>query len=179
MKIMENTSQTIKCFSCKGLAPDVDGPTHAYMLSSPGCWKLYCEILAKEYTPENYDPNIQSITADTYATQHPGKPERRAIQSVNGHLMSLYVVFEKGLRVQEAHAVLIKAVEDKEFQKQFQWLEPPSFDGTLSVSGVIKARDFERVELVRKWGDSVWHAWKRKHYATIAGLADKAINSRR
>lgn len=39
-----------KCFSCGGLYPNVDGPVHKYMDSSPGCWAIYGEVLAKEYS---------------------------------------------------------------------------------------------------------------------------------
>ncbi len=52
-------------------------------------------------------------------------------------------------------------------------------DGTVTVSDVVKARDFkEHANLGRKWGESVWKVWKDKHYAIITGLADQAINSR-
>ena len=80
----------IRCFSCRATVPDIEGPIHKYMDSSPGCWKLYTDILAKEYNADFYNQNIHRITVDTYAVQHPGKPERKAIQSVNGHLISLY-----------------------------------------------------------------------------------------
>lgn len=38
------------CFSCGGLFPDIDGPTHRYMTSSAGCWSVYGEVLAREYS---------------------------------------------------------------------------------------------------------------------------------
>jgi hypothetical protein len=143
------------------------------MLSSPGCWKLYGDILAKEYMPENYDAGVHRITADAYAVQHPGKPERRAIRSVNAHLMSLHAVLEKGLPGKEATALLRLAVEDEELQKQFRWLDPPSFAGTITAADVVQARDLaEHAELVRRWGASVWRAWKDKHGVTIGALVE-------
>ena len=172
-------TQKIKCFSCGGLVPDIDGPTHKYVLSAPGCWKLYGDIVAKEFMPENYDPDVHRISVDTYAVQHPGKPERRAIQSVNGHLISLYAMLEKGLRGKEATAVLKKAVEDKKLKEQFQWLEPPSFESTMTVADVVKAEDFEEhAKLVRKWGESVWAAWKAKHHDRIVYLAAMAMRGK-
>jgi hypothetical protein len=86
-----------RCLSCKVLVPAIEGPTHEYILSVPGCWQLYGEILAKEYMPENYDADLHRITVDAYAAQHPGIPNRRAIQSVNVHLISLFAIFELGL----------------------------------------------------------------------------------
>ncbi len=71
----------------------MNGPTHPYMESSPGCWHVYGEILARQFS----DPglrDVQRFTADTYAVQHPGRPSPVAIQSVCGHLMSLCVVLE-------------------------------------------------------------------------------------
>lgn len=173
------SEQRTKCFSCKGLVPDIDGPTHSYMLSSPGCWHVYGEILAKEYAPENYDQHVHHTTTNTYAVQHPGEPERRSIQSVNAHLLWLYVVLENGLRGEAAQGFLKEAVEDKEFQTQFSWLEPPSFDGTLTVADVIQAEGpEEHAELVQEWSASVWKVWKDKHYATIANLVEKRAAAR-
>lgn len=36
------------CVGCGGLFPEMDGPTHRYMESSPGCWAAYGEVLARE-----------------------------------------------------------------------------------------------------------------------------------
>ncbi len=176
---MDHTEQRIACFSCRGRVPEVAGPTHAYMLSSPGCWQLYGEILSRDYMAEQYDPHVHRITVDTYAVQHPGCPERRTIQSVNGHLMSLFVLFEMGWRAKEATTLLKKAVEDESLQRCFQWLEPPLFDGTVTVADVAQAKDSrEHEEWVRRWGESVWQVWRDRHRDAIAGLADRAIHSR-
>ncbi len=92
---MDNEKTTI-CFSCGAIVSDLEGLIHPYMLSSPGCWKIYGEILAKEYAPETYDPDPHRITVDTYAVTHPGvKEERRAIQSVTIHLIRLYYFLKK------------------------------------------------------------------------------------
>ena len=39
----------VACIGCGGLVRAIDGPTHRYMESSPGCWPLYGEVLAREY----------------------------------------------------------------------------------------------------------------------------------
>ena len=71
-------TQPIKaCFSCGAQVPDVEGPTHRYMLSSPGCWAVFGEVLAREYSNALYMKNHR-LTVDAYAVQHPGKPSRQA-----------------------------------------------------------------------------------------------------
>ena len=88
---MENQ---MRCDGCGLTLPRIEGPTHAYMLSSPACWKIYGEILAREYSNGDYW-QVHRLTVDTYALQHPGKQDSRAIQSVNVHLASLYLIFKK------------------------------------------------------------------------------------
>jgi len=34
---------------CKAAFEPVDGPTHAYMESTPGCWAAFGRVLAREY----------------------------------------------------------------------------------------------------------------------------------
>lgn len=171
---MKQTPNVTRCFSCKGPVPDIDGPTHEYILSAPGCWKRYGEILAKEYMPENYDPDLHRITVDAYAVQHPGNSERRAIQSVNVHLISLHAIFEEKARGNDANALMKQALADDAFIERLQWLEPPSFDGTLTVSDVINASSSnEHADGVRRWGISVWEVWRNKHYDAIARLVGR------
>lgn len=165
-------NKQIICFACGALVPDIDGSTHKYMHSAPGCWKLYGEILAKEYA--QYDPDIHRVTVDTYAVTHPGNKERRAIQSVNGHLISLYCLFEKHMSGRQATQILKQVVENKTITDTFTWLEPPSFQGTKHVTDVLKERNFEEYkELVRAWGRSVWQVWKEKHLQVIETIIAK------
>lgn len=168
MDVDSKKDKFIRCFSCGAMVPDVEGSTHDYMLSSPGCWKVYGDILAKEYSPDFFDQTVHRITVDTYAVQHPGKPERRAIQSVNGHLISLYATYEKNLPHKQAAAVLKRVIEDEELVGKFVWLEPPNFKDTKNVTDVVVATNREEHEaLVREWGDSVWKIWKEKHFEAI------------
>ena len=124
--------------------------------------------MAKEYSPNFYNQNIHRITVDTFAAQHPGKSERRAVQSVNGHLISLYCIFEKKLSGKQATEILKRAVEDKNVANKFLWLDPPDFEKTKHVTDVLIAKSLEEHErLVQAWGDSTWQAWKRKHIQAI------------
>src|SRR5687768_12382269 len=84
------------CAGCGALVPDSDGPTHAYIGASPGCWAVFGEVTAREYGDYRY-ASTHRFTVDVYAAQHPGPPERRSIQSVAVHLISLHLALEKGM----------------------------------------------------------------------------------
>lgn len=169
---MENI-KTIKCFGCGAVVPDIEGPTHEYMLSVPGCWMLYGKVLAEEYASENYDPDSHRITVDTYAVTHPGKNERRAVQSVNIHLIRLYYIFERNLKGESLLRVIKNASENEELHTTFEWLEPPSFENTLKITDVVKAESMsEHKKIVYLWGKSVWKVWKDKYGEKIETLAN-------
>jgi hypothetical protein len=161
----------MQCFSCRAIVPDVEGPTHRYMTSSPGCWKLYGELLARDYS-DYYDSDTHGLTVDAYAVTHPGEPQRVTIQSVNIHLLRLYLRLEKGVPGYRAPAVLRKIVENEELVSGLTWLEPPSFEHTTNVTDVLEARDFEEHrKLVHAWAESAWETWKTAHHETIERLA--------
>lgn len=83
---MSEPSDREPCFSCGALVPKTEGPTHDYMLSLPGCWAVYGEVLAREYERPSYMVNHR-LTVDAYAVQHPGEPTRAATRSVWLHLV--------------------------------------------------------------------------------------------
>ncbi|WP_404369695.1 DUF5946 family protein [Sphingomonas sp. MMS24-J45] len=96
-----------RCCGCGGIFPASDGPTHACMVSSAGCWAAYGEVLAREYA----DPAIFSashrLTVDAYAVQHPGNPDdRRAVQSVWLHFAALDAIFGQGATPDAARELL-------------------------------------------------------------------------
>ncbi|MFC1547249.1 hypothetical protein ACFL5M_01855 [Candidatus Neomarinimicrobiota bacterium] len=39
--------------SCGAMVPDIEGPLYEYMTSSPGCWAVFGEVLAREYSVLN------------------------------------------------------------------------------------------------------------------------------
>jgi len=52
-------------------------------------------VLAREYSEPAYF-GVHQLTVDTYAVQHPGVAERRSIQSVALHLITLSLMVERG-----------------------------------------------------------------------------------
>lgn len=45
---------TTECTGCKARFRDMEGPTHPYMESSPGCWAAFGDVLAREYSDPVY-----------------------------------------------------------------------------------------------------------------------------
>src|SRR3954452_19975323 len=90
--------QLVRCVGCGALVPDIDGPTHPYLGSSPGCWQAFGELTARRYAggASTGDDTIFRLAVDTYATQHPGVPGRQSSQSVDAHLFVLCLVLERG-----------------------------------------------------------------------------------
>jgi hypothetical protein len=158
-----------QCPWCGATFELTGGPLHEYIESSPGCWDAYIKVLAREY--ENYTElsDIHWLTVDTYSVQHPGKPGRKSIQSVCGHLVSLCFVLEKNYSGDLAGKMLQRFVEKK---TRLSWLDPPDFEGTLNVSNVLAARNNEEhVKTVRQWAESVFGRWMSKHREAIEEMA--------
>lgn len=157
------------CFSCGAVVPVTEGPTHDYMLSSPGCWAIYGEVLAREYQDASYAANHR-LTVDAYAVQHPGRPTAAAAKrSVLLHLISLCVVLERGAPPAEATSLLQRLGESK---RDVPWLEPPDHLGDVTVVDVHETDVAEaHLTAVERWAQSAWRAWS-PHHPHIRGRAD-------
>ena len=150
---------TVECPGCGLVAPEIPGPTHAYCLSSAACWAVYGEVLAREYEDRAYG-GLHQATVDAYAVQHPGIPERRSIQSVALHLITLCLVLEDGADPAMGPP-LHKRLAGR---SSFYWLDPPRPNGTMTVSDVARAQDAaEHLRLVDAWARNVWNAWRPHH----------------
>lgn len=91
---------TSVCPGCRAVLPASSGPSHAYYGCSPECWACYGAVLAREFGEPAYFA-IHQLTVDAYAAQHPGMPERRAIQSVAIHLMTMAMILDGKLDPRE------------------------------------------------------------------------------
>lgn len=54
------------CHQCGGHSPRFEGATHEYFGASPSCWKVFGDILAKEFANPEY-MKVHRLTVDTYA----------------------------------------------------------------------------------------------------------------
>jgi hypothetical protein len=165
-----NTHGLARCPDCGALVPDVDGPTHAYIGASAGCWGLWGELQARAVA----DPSMAAVmplAVDAYAAQHPGAPGRRQAQSAIVHLVSICLVLEHGLTpVEGIRAKQVLLVDDP----VFDWLEPPPDPGPVTVLDLSAERAADPARVVRTWAETVWQAWSA-HHRVIRPLATEVL----
>lgn len=161
---MMNNQETNKfqCVGCGALVPDVDGPNFRYPnAASPGCWAVFEKILAREYADFRY-ALTRRLSMDAYAVQHPGDPAPGTIQSVNVHLIALYLDLEKHL--DPAYITLLMGRAVTQLREEFCWLDPPAERGNITVVNVLKAENGEEHNArVQEWALEAWQAWSSYH----------------
>ena len=161
-----------RCPGCRLELPAVDGPTHPYIGSSASCWKLYGEVLAREFENPSLFA-VHQVTVDAYAVQHPGLPERRAIQSVAVHLMTLALWLERDADPRAGSSLHKRMVS----RPEYVWLEPPQPNGTLTIADVHRAVTPEQHrDAVWMWARDVWQAWEA-HHSTVYAWIERALGS--
>lgn len=104
-------AEATACPGCAAVLPEQQGPTHAYRRSSPACWARFGEVLAR------------------------GKPERRTLQSVGLHLMTLCMMLEQGAAPGEGPKLHKRMVD----RPAFTWLDPPDMAGRMTASDLLAA----------------------------------------
>lgn len=147
------------CPGCGGLFGEIDGPTHAYMTSSPGCWAAYGEVLAREYS----EPRLMAVhrlSVDAYAVQHPGDGSRRAVQSVGLHLARLMVQLDEGMRRIDAGGFMVSLAERKH---ELPLLRPPP-PASVTVADVAGVDGTDaHIAAVRRWARAAFDQWSPHH----------------
>jgi hypothetical protein len=134
-------------------------------MSSPECWAVFGEVLAKEYTEPALLGDVHQLTVDTYMAQH---PVEQPLKSLIAHLVSLYTMIELGRDASVARAALVGSLKRA---SDFPSILPPSCLGRLTVIDVARASDAsEHADVVRSWASEVWAAWS-EHHGTITRLA--------
>ena len=169
----DGTPPLVPCRDCRGLVPDIDGPTHAYIGASAGCWAAWGELQARAYT----DPALAAVmplAVDAYAAQHHGVEGRRQAQSVWVHLVSICAIVERGRTPVEGIRLKQEMLRD---DPVFAWLEPPLDPGPVTLLDVAAASSAEVAQAVRRWAMSVWDAWSG-HRIAIRARTDEVAPRR-
>jgi len=156
---------TEKCPFCGIQTEAIDGPVHRYLVSTPGCWRKYGEILAREYEDIRFF-KCHDLTLDAYALQHPGVEGYQTINSSNIHLTSLYAYFVMKTDLSELSRIKQSVAKRK---KDFFLLEPPHDMkelniGCLNTNVSPEAYCFN----VEAWARFVFLKWEEHH--KVAGL---------
>jgi Family of unknown function (DUF5946) len=108
--------------------------------------------------------------------QHPGVPERRAIQSVGVHLVALYLVLERGLPAADLSTTLQRVLARP---PAWRWLEPPAPNGRLTMGDLAGAASRPAPALrdaIDGYVRGVWASWAAHHdvVAAWAGVDHRA-----
>jgi hypothetical protein len=61
------------CVGCGALLPNEDNPTHRYLESSPACWRLYGDVLAREYSDARYHAVVVQGSVGGMGTTSPNR----------------------------------------------------------------------------------------------------------
>jgi hypothetical protein len=148
------------CPGCGVVLEDPGNVAPPHAGSSPGCWAVYGDVLAREYGEWSY-PAIHRLTLDTYGAQHPGERSPKSIQAMAVHLIALHLSLERGIEAKRVPAEIGRIMVDP---AEFRWLEPPPPEGQRTVLDVAGARNLrEHRGRVEWWARSVWEAWSDHH----------------
>ncbi|MCB0213647.1 MAG: hypothetical protein KDJ52_30175 [Anaerolineae bacterium] len=175
---MNDTEREI-CPGCGVHLPQIDGPTHRYIVASAGCWAMFSALLNAGEPPLAPAPT-NTLLIDAYAAQHPGPPSPQVIQSVAVHLITLYGVLVKGVAVDNALWIRQQALHPGKTGKKdrFEWLASPDLFDTVTVADIVKqTTPAARTEQVARYVTSVWDAWSKPHGAIIADWYEKYVGS--
>jgi Family of unknown function (DUF5946) len=159
----------VRCFGCGGLAPDIRGPVHGYMLATPGCWSLYTGLEDwKIRLPGPRGVDIIQRTVDSYAVQHATNTCRRNTQSVAVHLMSLCAAIEHGVPGSRLRLLLGAWARRP---GGYPLLEPRPAAYPLTVRDLADADVSARADVAALWAEMTWSAWSDQHDRVRAWLA--------
>lgn len=150
---MSNTTSHTRCTGCGALLPNIDGPTHKYMTSTPACYAHFNTILAAEYSDPLLLP-VHRFSVDTYAVQHPGHDKtRQQIQSVGLHLARLGLQLGSDLPPKETNDVMLGLTPHKH---TLVYLTPPdSFTITAADVAPFAGTD-QHAEKSLEWARATW-----------------------
>jgi hypothetical protein len=163
------SSRLPACPGCGLVVPPVDGPTHPYIGASAGCWALFTEL---SVLPLGSFASGELLT-DAYAVQHPGVPERRAIQSVCVHLILLCATVERQWPSSRAVWLRRRALAQP---SPWRWFDVGLPVGTLTVAHPFAAENADqRGQRLWGWATGVWAA-HRDHHDEVRGWLDALLH---
>jgi Family of unknown function (DUF5946) len=124
--------------------------------ASSACWTRFAEVgVSLPPTP------MSRLVTDAYMAQHPGVPERRAIQSVCLHLTGMCLVLEHGLPVGKLSRMLQRILSTP---PEWRWLEPPERNGERTIFDVDEALGTnDAPDVIERYVRSIWAAWGQHH----------------
>lgn len=157
------------CPGCGLITEPAEGPTHPYMGASPGCWAAFGALMLQPFGAAASG----QLLGDAYAVQHPGVPERRAVQSVCVHLILLCATLERGWPPERAVQLRRRAID--KLADRWRWLDPQLPLGTLTIASLSEAADADdRGQRLQAWAEDVWAAYQ-PHHAGVRRWVDTLL----
>ena len=158
-----------ECPGCGLVLPTTDGPIDPYGNSSPACWAVFGEIMAREFSgPEFFA--CHRLTVDAYMVQHQVQTTRASRQSLWVHLAGLYLLLERRADPGYVGKTLARLTTPK---RDFAGLKPPA--GRLRLT-VVHLRDAAEPDVharrAREWAAAVWNHWGEHHDAIESMVQD-------
>jgi hypothetical protein len=150
-------AMNVKCPGCGLDLPDINLENSDRYNASGECWQLNNELTA--FFMMNPDLTFRAQHAvDAYGAQHSGGVTKNV--TIAYSLIGLYLALERGQsgrQVQQAHMELAK--------KSIQWpsLALPARSYSLTIADVLNADETTRNDILMKWAQCVWDAWKEHH----------------
>lgn len=141
------------------------------MTSSPACWAAFGELVAADYSsPERM--SFHQLVVDSYAAQHPGGDDRRQVQSVGLHLMTLCLFVERGVDPALGAGLHRRMVRRPVFRR----LERSS-RGDLTVTHVPTTGPASSASAAAyEWARVVWQTYEPAHPTVLGWLRDAGFD---
>ena len=158
----------MRCEGCGALVRAGEGVTHAYIDSAPGCWERYCSLEEwKGRLSGEESIGIVQDLVDSFAVQHATNTDRRNVQSVAVHLMSLCSGLERGATGRQRRARIGRWVG-----RDHPVLEARPARYPITISDVVAAPAATRPSTIERLALSSWSAWAA-HHDTVRGWLDR------
>jgi hypothetical protein len=97
------------------------------------------------------------LCVDAWAVQHPGEPSPQTIQSIAGHLLSLYSALVLDTPEQSCRDVIRRVTSRK---GAYRWLTPPPFKGARTIVDISPTHVADDAH---HWATDAWFAWRSHH----------------
>jgi hypothetical protein len=164
-------ARQVICPRCGGLLPDRAGEAHSYLVSTPGCWAAYGEVLAREYESPLLFAGCHRLTVDAYSLQHVGTlSDDRQVRSTWLHLVSLHAIFACGLPQTKATELMSRLDLSKAPALRLIAAIPD-----ITVAGMLSARPSDHVRAATEWARVAYLQWPH-HHQDAGVLLERALS---
>lgn len=144
------------------------------MTGSAACWASFGELLAVQYASLERLA-FHQLVVDAYAVQHPGGSDRRAVQSVAIHLMTLALILEDGADPTEGPGLHRGMVRRPVFGELVG--RAPALDDRTVADIPLAGSVAEAEGATRAWARDVWASWSPEHATVRAWLQASGLQA--